>query len=457
VVLSAAAQPFAPALPAVWPEWAQRSLASPSLLPEIAHAAGGPFHLLHPQTFAANLGAFQAAAARTGGTVYFAKKANKAAAWLTICAERGAGVDVASVPELREALRCGVSGQRVVVTGPAKSDELLLLAWRSDALIAIDSLDELERALALTDDEAALRVLLRVHPPRQPNSRFGMTVPERQAALARIGQFGSRILLEGFSFHLSGYDVADRAELAGELVAECLAARARGHRANTISIGGGFPVRYVAAEDWAKFQSAFRPEQCHARKTFPDSFYPYHCDEPGAQALEKILAHQADGCALEQRLGEAGIALSVEPGRALLADAGISVFPVQGFKWREAAPNEHAGGYGIATVAGTSLSLSEQWFGSEFLPDPALWPTTQHRQITPTSVGGASCLDSDMLTWRKVPLPRPPKRGDFLVYPNTAGYQMDSNESSFHDLPIPPKAVLDLSGPEPRWSLEEKP
>ncbi|MEV8419056.1 hypothetical protein AB0P45_36665, partial [Streptomyces niveus] len=31
--------------------------------------------------------------------------------------------------------------------------------------------------------------------------------------------------------------------------------------------------------------------------------------------------------------------------------------------------------------------------------------------------------------------------GDLLVYPNTAGYQMDSNESPFHDLAIPPKVV----------------
>ncbi|EUA27842.1 diaminopimelate decarboxylase domain protein [Mycobacterium xenopi 4042] len=42
-----------------------------------------------------------------------------------------------------------------------------------------------------------------------------------------------------------------------------------------------------------------------------------------------------------------------------------------------------------------------------------------------------------MLTWRKVVLPHEPRHGDMLIYPNTAGYQMDKNESQFHDLPLP--------------------
>ncbi|EUA44197.1 diaminopimelate decarboxylase domain protein [Mycobacterium xenopi 3993] len=49
----------------------------------------------------------------------------------------------------------------------------------------------------------------------------------------------------------------------------------------------------------------------------------------------------------------------------------------------------------------------------------------------------ASCLEYDMLTWRKVVLPHEPRHGDMLIYPNTAGYQMDKNESQFHDLPLP--------------------
>ncbi|WP_432279256.1 hypothetical protein [Nocardia brasiliensis] len=42
-----------------------------------------------------------------------------------------------------------------------------------------------------------------------------------------------------------------------------------------------------------------------------------------------------------------------------------------------------------------------------------------------------------------------------MINPNTAGYQMDSNESAFHDLPIPPKVVLhDAPGRRFRWTLD---
>ncbi len=112
------------------------------------------------------------------------------------------------------------------------------------------------------------------------------------------------------------------------------------------------------------------------------------------------------------------------------------------------------------TVDGTSLSLSEQWFNSEFLPDPILLPRDTRRPQARRSracVAGASCLECDMLTWRKVAFPMRPQPGDLLVYVNTAGYQMDSNESPFHELPLPPKIVVERRRGAPRWRFDEHP
>jgi diaminopimelate decarboxylase len=47
--------------------------------------------------------------------------------------------------------------------------------------------------------------------------------------------------------------------------------------------------------------------------------------------------------------------------------------------------------------------------------------------------------------------------GDLLVYPNTAGYQMDSNESRFHDLPLPPKIAVSPRGSSVRWWFDRHP
>ncbi|MGW7573461.1 Y4yA family PLP-dependent enzyme [Streptomyces sp. NPDC054765] len=429
------------------------------LLHELSYAFGGPFHFLLPQRFDANLAAFRTALSDAGveGRVYYAKKANKAAVWMERCAARQAGVDVASAGELREALGHGVRGENLVVTGPAKSDELLRLALLQGCLIAVDALDELDLlvTLALTGAVHPARVLLRRLPPAQPHSRFGLTAAETETALDRCVRAGDAVRMEGFSFHLSGYATQPRADLAGELVDLCLKARVLGLQADRISIGGGFAVDYSSAGHWHAFLAGQRPEHYHARKAFQSGdFYPYHSPVAGAGALRTILATVPEGgqATLATRLRETGTLLMMEPGRALLDGAGASVFCVQGVKERD--------GYRIVTVDGTSLSLSEQWFNSEYLPDPHLVTPSGRvhgSEVHPACVGGASCLESDMVTWRKVPFPARPRVGDLLVYPNTAGYQMDSNESPFHDLPLPPKVVLDRLGDRPRWRLDRRP
>lgn len=425
---------------------------------ELSYGLDGPFHLLLPDRFDTNARAFTAVLddSHVNGRVYYAKKANKAAVWIDRCALSGIGVDVASTGELRDALGHGVRGEDIVVTGPAKAEGLLRLAVLHGCLIAADALDELDRITGLSRTLGRrARLLLRRLPAVQPHSRFGMDDRELRTALERCRDASDAVGMEGFSFHLSGYDVQPRADLAGELVELCLDARELGLQADRISVGGGFAVDYTTAEEWTRFLREQEPPHYHTGKSFTeDSFYPYHSPFAGAEALRAVLEACPAGQAgsLAERLRAAGVALLVEPGRALLDRAGCTVFRVQGVKDRQ--------GYGIVTVDGTSLSLSEQWFASEYLPEPLLRPAADRTAGTESyvaCVGGATCLESDMLTWRKVLLPARPGPGDLLVYPNTAGYQMDSNESPFHDLPLPPKVVVALDGGSPTWRLDRPP
>ena len=433
----------APPLPAHRAEWEHRLLADPDLLCDIAHAIGGPFHVLYPARVGALIDAFTEQFRRNGvdGAIYYGKKANKSAGVVRACAEHGAGADVASAGELTSALAQGIRGRDLMVTGPAKSDDLLWLATRHGASIAIDEPGEFERLAALGNPA---RVLLRILPPGS-SSRFGLTEVEVESLLQHTGATSIRV--EGFSFHLSGYDPIARSELAATLIERCRYARTLGHPVTTVSIGGGFGVEYLPEEVWRTFTDGHHPGWFHAGKSF-DSYYPYHQRPAGAAALAAILDH--DG--LAHALRSNALRLAIEPGRALLDRAGSTVFRVQGVKTRTAqsVPCQ------LLTVDGTSLSLSEQWFDSEYLPDPTLWPE-RPGAVTPASVGAASCLESDMLSWRRIPLPRPAVTGDLLIYPNTAGYQMDSNESAFHELPIPPKVLLSdrtEPGKALRWTLE---
>lgn len=421
--------------------WSRRLREAPGMLGAMARSADGPFHVLHPGTFVDNVTAFRNALRTAGvdGRVLYGKKANRSPCFLQACVAAGAGADVASIPELSAALAAGVPGEEIVVTGPAKSAGLLELAMRHEALVAVDALDELARLLEMADRSGPARLLLRLLPEPDPNSRFGLDAAELDEAIARCAAAGEKVEMRGFSFHLNGYEVRPRAHLTGELLRRCVEARERGLEATTISIGGGFAVNYVSAQDWTEFIERHDDSWFHAGRR-PTRFYPYHQQPSGADMLAAILASPVEReHTLAEALNRVGVRLLLEPGRALLDRAGLSVFGIQGYKTRRG----DKGTYGVVTVDGVSMSLSEQWKGSEFLPDPILWPHTDDVEPVAACVGGASCLEYDMLSWRKISFPRPPRFGDRLIYPNTAGYQMDKNESRFHGLPLPTRFVVE--------------
>ncbi|MFD3326612.1 alanine racemase [Streptomyces sp. NPDC058701] len=425
------------------------------LLADLLDGLGSPLHVVLPEIFEENVRRLRRAFAEAGATadILFAKKANKADCYVTSAAGLGVGVDVASAPELVKALAGGVPGHRIGISGPEKDDTLHALAVQHGCMIAVDSISELRR-LAATARLARRQatVLLRSRTSGQPGSRFGLSAAERGAAVSLCAELTASISLRGFSFHLNGYSAAERATAANEMIEHCLDARRRGSpSAELVDIGGGLPVRYVEPRLWDEFLEQNEPSHYHAGKDFKD-FYPYG-GQYAAQSVRAIMAHPVDGGeSLSAKAGRNDIRFVVEPGRALLDQAGFTMYRVQ-----QVDDRRDSDGYAIVTVAGSSFSLSEQWFNSDFLPDPLLMsaqPTVD--QMFPACVAGSTCLESDLVTWRKIGFPRPVRRGDHLVYLNTAGYQMDSNESPFHDAALPLKAVLRLGddGAPPRWRLD---
>lgn len=442
-----------PVLPALQHRLVQHLLGEHApLLLQLVNGLGSPLHLMLPQVFAENAVAFSNCLRRIGieGVVMYAKKANKARCLVDTCAQLDLGVDAASAEELTQALGAGVPGRLIGVSGPAKHPALMRLAIRQNCLLAMDGLEELHAcAQVAASEQRASRVLLRWRPDSQPRSRFGMTALELDQALRICQDRQAQLSLQGFSFHLNGYSPGERAQAAHHLLTRCLDARRLGLRADCIDIGGGFAIRYVDPAAWRAFEGQQHAELYHAGKTF-DGFYPYAAQHHGADMLEAVLACRSEaGDTLSDRLRRDGIRLLLEPGRALLDQAGVTLFRVQGVK-------DRADGYGILTVEGTSFSMSEQWFNSEYLPDPLLFGEHGHDTGPYTAcVAGTSCLDSDMVSWRKLRLPRRPSTGDLLVYLNTAGYQMDSNESPFHDLPLPHKVAIEFDSEQhPHWRLD---
>ncbi|WCB36911.1 alanine racemase [Gordonia polyisoprenivorans] len=452
-------------MPARWHAWAEGLLLQPETLAQMARVVGDTFHVLDPATFADNLAAFSAAFDDCGvdGRIRYGYKANKARAFVRECASAASaargrfGVDVASVEEFGAALTAGVRGEEIVVTGPAHGDEMLRLAARHDAVVAIDSLESVRRLCARPPAED-LGILLRLRPPGA-TTRFGLTDGQVRVALSELRDC-KRIVLRGMSFHLSGYDIAPRAAMAHHAIDLCLAARDCGHRPEMISLGGGFAVDYLDRRHWDAYCTE-EVAQWYFDGNAPASLYPYAPDVAGAEMLSAVLGTSRSqrgpgdhSGSVAQRVRDLSLRIMVEPGRALCDGAGFSVFTVRGI-------HHTPDGTAVVTVSGTSLSLSEQWFGSEFLPDPRLIDlddvTAPHGHTTETMsavVAGSTCLDGDLLSRRRIRFPRRAKVGDLLVYPNTAGYQMDSNESEFHQTPLPPKLVVRQRDTTTTWSID---
>ncbi|GGK43520.1 hypothetical protein GCM10010124_40370 [Pilimelia terevasa] len=416
---------------------------------------GSPLHVVLPEIFEENIAALRTTLSDVGvdADILFAKKANKADCYVRSAARLGIGVDVASTPELVGALSGGVPGERIGVSGPEKDDTLHGLAVQQGCLVAVDSLSELRRlAETATRARRQVRVLLRSRVASQLRSRFGMTAEDLHVAIGLCPELAEFVKLCGFSVHLVGYSTSERSTAARELIDHCVDARRRGSpAARLVNIGGGLPVRYVDPGCWDEFNQRNEPAHYHANKEFRD-FYPYG-GQSATAALREIMTSPADGGqSLAGWAAHHGIRFMVEPGRAALDQAGFTIFRVQQVDDRRDADD-----YAIVTVAGSSFSVSEQWFNSDYLPDPLLLagdPAVE--EVFPACVAGSTCLENDLVTWRKVGFPRPVRRGDHLVYLNTAGYQMDSNESPFHDAPLPLKVVVRLGtgGSPPRWRLD---
>ena len=101
-------------------------------------------------------------------------------------------------------------------------------------------------------------------------------------------------------------------------------------------------------------------------------------------------------------------------------------------------------GDNLIITNGNINCLSEQWFNTDYLIEPLLYKKTiiKNKKIILASVAGNLCLEQDMITWRKIRFENTPEKGDLLIYYNTAGYQMDSNESNFHKIPLIEKTVV---------------
>lgn len=351
--------------------------------------------------------------------IFFSCKANKSLALLCAAAKEKCGIEVSSYYELKDALKYT---KKIIASGPAKDEQYLSLAIENKSIISVDDIEELKQILVFNQQ---VNIMLRISDLLGITSRFGINISQIDLCIKMIKN--TKVNLLGFSFHINNYDLNDRIQAINQLIN---IVKQKNLKIKYIDIGGGIPINYCTKEDYCNFMEKNNRNMFFKEKTIND-FYPYYNKLAGDEALDYILKSVKDNIR--------DIQIVIEPGRSLLNNCGISIYEVQYVK-------QLSNGDNLIVTNGNINCLSEQWFNTDYLISPMLYKknkSTKKKTII-ASVCGNLCLEQDMITWRKIKFEDTPEKGDLLIYYNTAGYQMDSNESMFHKIPLVEKYIVEI-------------
>lgn len=351
----------------------------------------------------------------------YAAKALCVTGVLQLLAGAGLSVDVASAGELATAERAGIDPARIVLHGNAKSDaELTRAIAVGVGRVAVDGFGELARLGALA--AAAGRrvgVLLRVTPgvpgdthdfvsTGQDDVKFGFKLRhgEAHAAVARALADPS-LELRGLHCHV-GSQLASTSAVersAGRMVGLLADVRQRhGVALEELDLGGGFGVPYVAGD-----RAVPLPEI--------------------AGALRRAVAA---ACA-ERRMPQPR--LVVEPGRSLVATAGVTLYRIVAVK---PSPGPGVRTY-VAVDGGMSDNLRPALYGARYT-FAAAGSGARGAPDVPVAVAGKHCETGDLLG-DDVALPADLAPGDLLAVAATGAYH-HALASNYNRLPRPAMVLV---------------
>jgi diaminopimelate decarboxylase len=380
---------------------------------ELAATYGTPFYLYDLDVIEARAGLLRRALPAPVDIAY-AVKANPSLAVLTRLGALGLGADVASGGELATALAAGIAADRVVFTGPGKTDAELEAALRAGVrAITVESLDELDSladrsGLAQPGQGVLLRLAVDGAGEERPiiggrgSIKFGLLPDELDAAIQRLAGTPYRLL----GLHAFGAsNVRDPEILAAGVVrlaaaAESLAVR-HGLALRLLDGGGGLGIPYADGEA-----------------------------ELDVERLGRLLGQEIDSWARRPAL--AHVNLLLEPGRWLVGPAGVYVVRVVRTKRRGSRTVCVVDG-GIHQLARPALIGQQQRVA--LVGSAAAQRRTAHR----VDVVGPLCTGIDVLA-TDVLLPEP-RSTDFLAIADAGAYGFTEAMPLFLSHPQPAELV----------------
>ena len=353
-----------------------------------------------------------------GSMPFYASKALSYKGIYRIMAEENMGVDVVSAGELYTAISAGFPGEKICFHGSSKTDSDIRYAMENGVGIFVcDSIQELEAI----DAEAARqnirqKVLLRLQPGIDPHThakistgnidcKFGVAIETGQAE-AFVGQALEKknINLLGYHCHIGSQifehtPFCDAAVMMLQFCAEM--AQKQGFAPQVLNLGGGMGVPYVSTDPAISYSANIRNIGALIEKT---------CQE----------------------LGLSQPAIYMEPGRSIVADAGMTLYSAVSTKKIPGFRNY------VAVDGGMTDNPRYTLYQAEYTILPADRMLDQRDFVC--TVAGCCCESGDLIQ-ENVALPEP-RRGDLLAVLTTGAYNY-SMASNYNRVPRPPIVAVE--------------
>ncbi|MCQ2458547.1 MAG: diaminopimelate decarboxylase [Clostridia bacterium] len=400
---------------------------------ELAKQYGTPLYLMDEDRIRHNIRVYTEAIAKympAGSGILYASKAASFKEMYRIAGQEGIGVDVVSPGELMTAAAAGFDLSNVFFHGNNKTDDDIWLAMdQGIGYFVVDNAEE----LAVIDREADTRgivqkILLRLTPGIDPHtyaaintgkvdSKFGTAIETGQAEQLTVYALSLKhVRLSGFHCHVGSQVFAeDVFERSASVMLEFAAGiRAKtGYTAGMIDLGGGYGVRYVDSDPYLDIAKKIRGVAQSVRAT----------------------------CI---RLSMEPPAILLEPGRSIVADAGMTLYTVGTVK--------HIPGYRnyVSIDGGMSDNPRYALYGARYTVLPADRLNEERKMVC--TLAGRCCESGDVIQ-DNILMPEDIGRGDLVAVCTTGAYNY-SMASNYNRIGRPP--VVMLQGGESRIAVRRE-
>ena len=269
--------------------------------------------------------------------ICYAAKANSNMAILRVVKQAGSDLEVNSGGELWKALKIGFAGEQIIFNGTSKeiweieaAINAEIYAIQVDSLFELDLIEETARRLKKRAN-ISLRLVPEIESKTHSGlqtalltSKFGMMPDEAHTAFHKYKN-SEFLNLKGIHLHIGSQNpeaesYADALKILFENLVRIH--RETGVKLSHLNLGGGFPVNYLRDNSHnIEFPQA-------QREMFSADLEPSEVLEKAWREV-KVLAESANASQLLNN-----ITLLIEPGRSVIADAGICLTKVRNIKKR---------------------------------------------------------------------------------------------------------------------------